>query len=302
MLSRDRRGDPGGRRHHSRRGVVRRQLPRRGRGVAAGARGSPERILPPAPQARGGAASGISPRARGGLGVRRTHRQPLRAGDASALRPPLPAGPAPDDRRALGHPDRPAARARREPAAPGRANREEPRGAARGRRAGRRAARARRTDPPPARLPAVRSRRAVPRLHGEPRAAPARAGPRVHPRTAMARREDERARHVARRARAARPPQPGRDERDRAQRDHEHADDVDAGLGRLLRERQPRRRSTPRRPPLPRDGLCHPRSVPARDRGSRPGRRALRARHHPAGDGPRHARRRGLVAWRRRSR
>ena len=52
-------------------------------------------------------------------------------------------------------------------------------------------------------------------------------------------------------------------------------------------------------PHLPRDGLRHPRPVPSRDRGPRARLRAVRARRHPAGDGPRPARGRGRAAHRR---
>ena len=148
VLSHARRGDPGGRPDHAGGGMARRQLPHRGRGRPGDPRGSPARVLPPAPQACRRGAARVSTRARPGLGVRRTHRQPLRSRDAGALRPPIPARAATDHRGAVGRAHRPPDRARGEPAAARRADR---RGTCRppgGRRPGGRAPRPRRTSRP----------------------------------------------------------------------------------------------------------------------------------------------------------
>src|SRR4029077_12083606 len=127
VLPGDRRGDPRRGGDDSGRRMVRRQLPRGGRGGAAGPGGSAAGVLPPAPQARGGSARRLSPRARPGVGLRGAHRQPRRARDPPAVRPRFPAGPTADHRRAVGGPDRAARRARGEPAAAGRAHRGRPR-------------------------------------------------------------------------------------------------------------------------------------------------------------------------------
>ena len=61
----------------------------------------------------------------------------------------------------------------------------------------------------------------------------------------------------------------GGDERDRAQRHHEHAADLRVRLGRVLREREPgRRRCSGRKQRLRGDGLHDPRPLPPRDRGA----------------------------------
>ncbi len=59
-----------------------------------------------------------------------------------------------------------------------------------------------------------------------------------------------------------------RDERDGAQRDHEHAPDIRRRLGGVLRERQPRRCRAARRQRLRRNGFPNPGSLPACDRGA----------------------------------
>ena len=64
----------------------------------------------------------------------------------------------------------------------------------------------------------------------------------------------------------ARAPAAGSDERDRAQRDHQHAPDLRLRLGGILRERQSCRRNTLDRHRLCRSGLRDTRSLPARDR------------------------------------
>ena len=76
-------------------------------------------------------------------------------------------------------------------------------------------------------------------------------------------------------------PAAGRDERDRPERDHEHAPDLVVRLGAVRRERQPHRRDAARPERLRRDGLRHPGSVPPRDRGDRPQLRDGRARGRP---------------------
>ncbi len=109
--------------------VAGRQLPHRRGSDPRDPRRSPARLLPPASQALGRTARGASPRARAGLGLRRAHRQPLRPGDAVPVRARLPARAAAHDRRALGGGDHAADRARREPAARRRADRQQPGGA-----------------------------------------------------------------------------------------------------------------------------------------------------------------------------
>ncbi len=235
-------GDPRRGRDDARRGVVRRQLPHRGHGGAAGPRGPAARVLPSAAEARGRPARGIPARARPRVGLRRAHRQSRRARDPPALRPRLPAGAAADHRRALGRPDRPPDRARREPPPARRAHRERARGPPGRRRPGQRSARPGRPTRAPPRVPGAPRRGPVRRVHGRARAAPAGAGPAVDSGAAMAGRADRQAGRLAGRARPGRAPEPGRDERDGPQRDHEPAHDVDPRLGGLLRERQPRRR------------------------------------------------------------
>ena len=78
------------------------------------------------------------------LGLRRPHRQPLRPGEPAAHGARLPGRGAADDRRAVGDRDQPADPPRREPAAPGGADRAQPGRAAEGGRARRQPARPRR--------------------------------------------------------------------------------------------------------------------------------------------------------------
>ena len=265
-------------------------------------RGPPARILPPAPQARGGAArrdirgssawpgrssptptAAWSPRRCGASCAAFQRVQPLTIGELWAIPIALRLVLVENLRRLA---ERIVQRPGR---APGR------------RRARRRAARARRADRAAAlALQRLEAAPPVARLHGAARPAAARAGSRVAPRRCAGSTSGSTAQGTTRRrARAARAPEPGRHERDRAQRDHEHAPDGRVRLGRLLRERQPGGRAARRGPQLPRDGLRHPRSVPSRDRGPRARLRAVRARRHPARDGPRPARGRGRAAHRR---
>ncbi len=116
-VSRHRRCDPRGARHHAGGRVAGRQLPRRRGPDSRDPRRSPARLLPPAAQALGRSPRGLSARLRARVGLRRPYRQPLRPADALPLRARLPARAAAHDRRALGRRDHAAHRARREPAA-----------------------------------------------------------------------------------------------------------------------------------------------------------------------------------------
>ena len=84
--------------------------------------------------------------------------------------------------------------------------------------------------------------------------------------------------HDGRRERARRASGARRDERDRAQCDHEHAVHVGCRLGRVLRERQPGGCGAARQQQLRRDGFSHARQLSARDRGSGPRLRPHRDR------------------------
>ena len=140
-VSQQRRGGRCEARDHARRGMVPRQLPRRGRAAPGDPRPPSGELLPPAAEDRGGPPRGNPARLWAGLGLRGPHRQPLRAGDAPALRPGLPARPASRHRRALGGAHSPADGPRGELAAAVSADRRLPRGADPGRRAGRSSAR-----------------------------------------------------------------------------------------------------------------------------------------------------------------
>ena len=82
-----------------------------------------------------------------------------------------------------------------------------------------------------------------------------------------------------------------RDERDRPERHHEHAPDVRARLGGVLRGREPGRRGAPGGRRLRGDGLRDPRPLPARGRRARTGVGAVRARRCRGGRALRRARR-----------
>ena len=211
----------------------------------------PARLLSSTAQACRRAAGGLSARLRNRLGVRRAYRQPLRSADAVPIRAGLSARAAADDRRALGGRDHAANRAGGEFAARRPSSIVE--------RAGRRARRPTRWPTgcwasaaarPSPRKPcsrasierrcrrpsrsswssacAIRIRKVTPALLwlDERLAGPGHDGRRDRPRGASGAR---------------------RDERDGAQRDHEHAPDVRGRLGGVLRERQPGRCGAARR-------------------------------------------------------
>ena len=230
----------------------------------------PDGLLPRAAEARGGASRGLSARLRPRLGVRRAHRQPVRPGEPAPFRPRVPARRAADDRRALGGRDQPAHRPRREP--PPTAER-----IVRGR-----AARERADELADGLLglgagqpvDAGEGRSAADRhatLDSGARAArpaAARPGPGDDTRASLAGGAARGAGHDRRGDRAARAPAPGRHERDRPQRDHEHAPHLVVRLGAVRRERQPGRRGARAHSVVRGDGLRHPRPVPPRHRGA----------------------------------
>ena len=150
-----------------------------------------------------------------------------------------------DHRRAVGDRDQPAHRARREPAPAGRADRARPGGPPAGRRARRRPARRW------AGRPGRRSRGAAPRCRGRRCSTAARVqlfqrlrdqDPAVTPALRWLEELLAAPGHDGRGDGPPRAPAPGHDERDGPQRDHEHAPDLVVRLGRVRRERQPRRR------------------------------------------------------------
>ena len=220
----------------------RRAAPRDPRRPAAG-------LLPRAAQARRRPSRGLPAGPRPRLGLHRPHRQPLRSREPAPDGPRLPGGRAADDRRAVGDRDQPAHPARREPPPAGRADR---------RAAGRPASRP--TSSPTACSAlgpddAGEAAAALRRLSratlsdggpGPALPAPARPGPGGHARPPLARGAARRAGHDRRGDGPPRAPAPGDDERDRPQRDHEHAPDLVVRLGRVRRERQPRRRGPAR--------------------------------------------------------
>ena len=113
-----------------------RQLPHCG-GTDPGDPGPPSgELLPPAAEDRRGPPRGIPARLWAGLGLRGPYRQPVRTGDAAAIRPRLPACPAAHHRGALGGRHPPPRRPGGEPAAAVAADRPLPAGASPGRRAG----------------------------------------------------------------------------------------------------------------------------------------------------------------------
>ena len=89
----------------------------------------PAGLLSQAAEARRRPFGGLSAGLRRCLGLRCPYRQPFRCGYAVPVRAGLSAGATADDRRAVGGRDHAADRARREPAAPGRADRRRSRGA-----------------------------------------------------------------------------------------------------------------------------------------------------------------------------
>ena len=193
---------------------------------------------------------GLPARPRARLGLRRPHRQPVRSREPAAHGARLPGGRAADDRRAVGDRDQPAHPARREPPPPRGADRAQP-----GRR-GRRP-----TSSPTACSASARTARRPPRrrcagsrtcalLDGRSRPAvpaPARPGSGGrHPRSRWLEELLAVAGHDRRGDGPPRAPAPGDDERDGPQRDHEHAAHLVVRLGRVRRERQPRRRGPPR--------------------------------------------------------
>ena len=126
MLSRARRSQPRGGRHHSGRRVARRQLLHRRRAAPGHPRPLAARLLSRAAEARGGASARLPSRPRHRLGLRGAHRQPVRPRGAASLRAGVPARAAPPDRRAVGGGDHAAHRAGRELAAARGADRHQP--------------------------------------------------------------------------------------------------------------------------------------------------------------------------------
>ena len=210
----------------------------------------PAGLLPRAAQAGRGPSRRLSAGPRPRVGVRRAHRQPLRSREPAPDGARLPGGRAADDRRAVGDRDQPAHPARREPAPPRRADRAQPRGAPDGRRARRPAARPRhgqRRTTPPASLRRLVARRAPDgRRASSCSSACATRTRRVTPALALAGGAPRVAGHDRRGDGPPRAPAPGDDERDRPQRDHEHAPHLVVRLGRVRRERQPGRRGPAR--------------------------------------------------------
>ena len=284
-VSRARRIRRRGTRRHARGRMAARQLPpgrsadpRDPRGPAAG-------LLSPAAQAGQRPLRGLSACLRPCLGLHRAHRQSLRDGVAAQVRPRLPGGAAADDRRVVGHRDHAAHRAGGEPAT----CRPPHRGPQRGPQV------RRRTGGPPAR--AGRSRRRAGRtagrirrrcqsvavVHRATRAAPARpgsAGDAVARVAGVPRRE---VRHHGRGHRAGGAPAPGRLERDGAQHHHQHASDFRARLVRVLRGRQPGRRTAEDGERFRADGLRHAQPVSHRHRG--PGARVTAHRDRDRASG-----------------
>ena len=175
----------------SRRGVAAQQLPHRRGADSRDPRGPPAGLLPRAAQARDRDARRLPARLRPRLGLRRAHRQPLRSRDAAPLRPRLPARAAAHDRRALGPGDLAARRARREPPAPGRADRcAEASPASRPTRSPTRCS-ARTAHPKPGPAAVLQMLEQAPfsaGLRGPARPEAARAGPGGHARARVARR------------------------------------------------------------------------------------------------------------------
>ncbi len=285
-VSRHRRGDPRGSRHHSGRRVAGRQLPHRRRPDPRDPRRSPARLLSAAAQALGRSPRGLSARLGAGMGLRRAHGQPLRSADPLPVRARLSARAAAHDRRAVGRRDHAADRARREPAAGCRADRQQS-SRARGSRcpgrppAGRRRPRGVARGQRPA---ASRAGNLVAGVRGAAGPAPAGSRSDRDARRAVAgcapgRPGDERRGAGPPGASAAR-----RDERDGPKRDHQHAPDVRRRLGGALRERQPRRCDAARGQRLRGDGFSDARSLSARHRRARTPLEALGARRGSARD------------------
>src|SRR5262249_10242948 len=137
----------------------------------------------------------------------------------------------------------------------------------------------------PARPAPPRSQRAAAKLPRSAGAAAAGAGSRRRACAALARRAAGGAGHDDRGDRAPGARGAGRHERDRPQRDHEHASHVGARLEGLLRERQPGRRDPALEDQLPRHGLRDARSLPPRDRAARAPLRPCRDRRGSASRG-----------------
>ena len=199
----------------------------------------------------------------------------------------LPGGGPADDRRAVGDRDQPADPPRREPSPPRGTDRGQPGSAAEGRRDRRQPARPRQGQPGgrggvPATAVAHRTADGGP---GPALPAPARPGPRRHPRPALAGGAPRGRGDDSRGDGPPRAPAPGDDERDGPQRHHEHAPHLVVRLGAVRREREPGRRRPERTKSVPGDGLRDARSLPARRRGAGPGLRPHRGRGRPGGRG-----------------
>ena len=233
-----RRGDPRGRRDHPGRGVARRQLPRRGRRPPTrSARICRRDSTASCRSSREGPLAGLSARARARLDVRRPHRQPLRAARRSSASSgrfqrvqPLTIG------ELWAVPDRPPARARWRTCggSPSRSSRAARRGSTRTR--SRTSSSGSADSRPASRLPSAS--RPPPCRRPSPCSSSSGCATRIpSPTPALRAGSSERLAavgHVARRARARRASAPGGDERDRPQRDHEHADDGDVRLGEFF--------------------------------------------------------------------